>query len=212
VSTGAVGVSLSGDIDIDFLVSQGCRPVGKPFVITKCKGNLILELGGRRAIPVLQETAQALGPEEKILLKGGLYCGTVINEYKSRFGRGDFIVRNVMGLDQRVGGIIAGETCKPGQTVQLHARDAAMASQDLQLLLDAQVMNPVQPFAALLFSCNSRGEQLFGEPSHDIHVIRKRLGEIPMGGFFAAGEFGPIGDRSYLHGHTASLAVLRARA
>jgi small ligand-binding sensory domain FIST len=211
IAAGAVGVSIFGDLEIDFIVSQGCRPIGKPLVITKCKDNVILELGGRKAIGALQELAQNLPDAEKRLLHKGLLIGTVVNEYKDHFGRGDFLVRSVMGLDQKVGGIAVGEMCRVGQTIQFHARDAATAAEDLQLLLDAQVMHTTQPFGALLFSCNGRGERLFGEPNHDLNIIRDRLGEIPIAGFFAAGEFGPIGNRSFLHGHTASLALLRAR-
>lgn len=210
-NAGAIGVSIAGGFEIEFIVSQGCRPIGKPFVITKCKDNVILELGGRKAIEALQEMGQELSDAERRLLSRGLLLGTVINEYKDHFGRGDFLVRNVMGLDQRAGGIIAGEFCRVGQTVQFHARDAATAAEDLQLLLDAQVLNPTPPFAALMFSCNGRGERLFGEPDHDLNIIRQRFGEnLPIAGFFAAGEFGPIGDRSFLHGHTVSLALLRA--
>jgi small ligand-binding sensory domain FIST len=209
-NAGVVGVSLAGNLQIDFIVSQGCRPIGKPFVITKCRENVILELGGRKAIEALQEMAQELPEAEKRLLSRGLLLGSVINEYKGHFGRGDFLVRNMMGLDQRVGGVVAGEMCRVGQTVQFHARDAATAAEDLQLLLEAQVLTETPPLAALLFSCNGRGERLFGRPNHDLDIIRERLGpSLPMAGFFCAGEFGPVGDRSFLHGHTASLAVLR---
>jgi small ligand-binding sensory domain FIST len=214
-SGGAVGVSISGppgSVEFDFIVSQGCRPLGKPFVITKCRQNVIIELGGRKAIEVLQEQAQELPDSEKRLLSKGLLIGTVINEYKDRFGRGDFLVRNVIGLDQKAGGIAVGEMCRAGQTVQFHVRDAATAAEDLQLLLDSQAMHESPPLGALLFSCNGRGERLFGQPNHDLNIIRARLGEIPIAGFFAAGEFGPIGNRSFLHGHTASLAVIRAKA
>lgn len=210
VSAGAVGVGLAGDFNIDFVLSQGCRPIGEPVVITKCQQNLVLELGGRKAMAVLQEMAQSLSDADKRLLSRGLLVGTVINEYKQRFGRGDFLVRNVMGFDQRVGGIAIGEMCKVGQTIQFHVRDANTATEDLQLLLDAQMVKDEPPFAAMLFSCNSRGNRLFNEANHDVNIIRRRFGgDMPLAGFFAAGEFGPIGDRSYLHGHTASLALLR---
>lgn len=213
VHAGVIGVTVSGaDIAIDFLVSQGCRPIGKPMVVTKCHQNVVLELGGRKAMAVLQELANELSDSEKRLLSRGLLMGSVVNEYKEHFGRGDFLVRNIMGFDQKAGGIAIGEMCRVGQTLQFHVRDAVTAAEDLQLLLDAQVMHETPPFAALLFSCNGRGERLFGEPNHDITIIRQRLGEVPIAGFFAAGEFGPIGDRSFLHGHTASLAVMRARA
>ncbi len=211
VSAGVVGVGLAGDFDINFVVSQGCRPIGEPMVITKCRQNLVLELGGRKALEALQEMAQRLSDADKRLLRSGLLVGSVINEYKSHFGRGDFLVRNVMGFDQRVGGVAIGEMCRVGQTIQFHVRDAQTATEDLQLLLDAQVLNDRAPFAAMLFSCNGRGERLFGEANHDVNIIRRRFGgDMPIAGIFAAGEFGPIGGRSFLHGHTASLALLRA--
>jgi small ligand-binding sensory domain FIST len=212
IGGGAVGVSLSGNLDIDFIVSQGCRPIGKPMVITRCRENVIFELGGRNVIELLRELGESLSEADKRLLSRGLLMGSVVNEYKDHFGRGDFLVRNVMGIDQKANGLAVGEMCRVGQTVQFQVRDAATAAEDLQLLLDAQVMQDRQPFAALLFSCNGRGERLFGRANHDLDIIRERLGDIPIAGFFAAGEFGPIGGRSYLHGHTASLAVLRARS
>jgi small ligand-binding sensory domain FIST len=211
VHAGVIGVTVFGEIDIEFLVSQGCRPIGKPMIVTKCHQNVVLELGGRKAMEVLQELASELSESEKRLLSRGLLMGSVVNEYKEHFGRGDFLVRNIMGFDQKVGGIAIGEMCRVGQTLQFHVRDAATAAEDLQLLLDGQVIHDPPPFAALLFSCNGRGERLFGEPNHDITIIRQRLGEVPIAGFFAAGEFGPIGNQSFLHGHTASLAVMRAR-
>ncbi len=211
IRAGAVGVSLAGDFDIDFVVSQGCRPIGQPMVITKAAKHLILELGGRKAMEVLQEMAEGLSEAERRLLARGLFVGQVINEYKSHFGRGDFVIRGIMGFDQRSGGIGVGDMARVGQTIQFHVRDAATATEDLQLLLDAQVMHDTSPFAGLLFTCNGRGERLFGEPNHDLNIIRRRFGgDMPIAGFHAAGEFGPIGERSFYHGHTASLALLRA--
>ncbi len=205
---GAVGVTIGGGCEVDIVVSQGCRPIGKPIVITKARGNVIQELGGHPALEAIQEMAGSLAPEERELLSGGLLLGTVVNEYKQRFGRGDFLVRNVLGYDKQHGAIAVGDLPRVGQTVQFHARDAATAHEDLQLLLDGQqVKDPT--LAALLFTCNGRGSRLFSQRHHDVRTIRQRLGEVPLAGFFAAGEFGPIGDRSFLHGHTASLALLR---
>ncbi|MHC4448159.1 MAG: FIST signal transduction protein [Planctomycetota bacterium] len=207
---GAVGVSVAGAVDVDFIVSQGCRPVGTPLVVTKSKGNVIQELGGTRAWDALQEMANGLSDEEKTLIRQGLLIGSVIDEYKDHFGRGDFLVRNVLGFDKRGGGIAVGELARVGQTIQFHVRDAETAAEDLQLLLDAQQLE-APPLAALLFTCNGRGQRLFKEPNHDIGIIRERLGEVPIAGFFAAGEIGPVGDQSFLHGHTASLAIFRAK-
>lgn len=207
---GAVGVTISGNVEVDFIVSQGCRPIGKPFVITKAKDNAILELGGRRAIDVIQETVSELPEQDKQLLSGGLLLGVVINEQKTRFGRGDFLVRNILGVNQQVGGILAGDKFKMGRTVQLHVRDAKTASEDLSLLLDAQQFGE-KPFGGLLFSCNGRGARLFGQPGHDLNLFHKRLGDVPIAGFFAGGEIGPVGNRSYMHSHTASAALFRPR-
>jgi small ligand-binding sensory domain FIST len=158
----------------------------------------------------MQEVTASLAPDERKLLERGLLLGNVIDESKRPFGRGDFLVRNLLGIDKGRGGVVVGDAPRLGQTVQFHVRDAVTAAEDLQLLLDAQVMKP-PPFAALLFTCNGRGRRLFGEPGHDAGIIVDRLGIESIAGFFAAGEIGPIGDRSFLHGHTAALAVFREK-
>ena len=206
-AAGAVGITIGGEVEIDFIVSQGCRPIGTPLVVTKSKANVLQELGGQRALDVLQALANDLPQREKALLKQGLLLGSVIDEYKDHFGRGDFLVRNILGFDKRGGGIAVGEIPRVGQTIQFHVRDAETADEDLQLLLDAQQLKK-PPFAALLFSCNGRGKRLFKEPNHDIGVIRDRLGDVPIAGFFAAGEIGPIGEKAFLHGPTAGLCAL----
>jgi len=205
---GLVGVTISGAIDVDILVSQGCRPIGQPLVVTKSKGNVIEELGGKPAMQAVQNLAQTLPDEQKAMLNKGVLMGVVINEYKERFGRGDFLVRNVMGVDQKTGSIAVAEPVGVGKTVQLHARDAATAVEDLQLLLDAQELDAA-PFGAILFNCNGRGTRLFEKPDTDVSIIRKRWKDVPLAGFFAGGEIGPIGDRSFVHGHTACVAMFR---
>jgi small ligand-binding sensory domain FIST len=216
-STGVVGLTISGStasgagaVQVDALVSQGCRPIGATHVVTKSKGNVIIELGGRRAIDVVQETAGELHEDERSMLSGGLFIGIAVTEYKDRFGRGDFLIRNLLGFDQKAGAIAVADHVRIGQTVQFHMRDAETADEDLQLLLDAQQMDE-PPTAALLFNCNGRGTRMFGEPHHDVTALRERLGNVPIAGFFAAGEIGPVGKRSYVHGHTACAALIRAR-
>lgn len=208
LAAGAIGVSVGGDLRVDPLVSQGSRPIGKPHVVTKAKANAIVELGGRKALDVLRETGQRLSEQERTMLTRGLLVGVVINEYKDRFGRGDFVIRDVLGFHQQVGAIAVGDEMRVGQTIQFHVRDQATASEDLQLLLDKEQLRE-PPFACLLFTCNGRGSRLFNEPNHDIDLVRSRLGDPPVAGFFASGEIGPIGRRSFLHGQTASVALFR---
>lgn len=211
VETGAVGVVLSGAVEVRSVVSQGCRPIGVPLVVTRAQENVILELGGKPALEQLEEMFGGLNSEEQALVRQGLHVGLVINEYKGKFGRGDFLVRNVVGADPESGAVAVGDLVRPGQTVQFHVRDARTASEDLRELL-AQAASELQgaPLAgALLFTCNGRGRRLFGEASHDVTAVRRALGEVPVAGFFAAGEIGPVGGRNFLHGFTASLALVR---
>jgi small ligand-binding sensory domain FIST len=206
---GAVGITISGgDTSVEVLVSQGCRAIGTPMVVTKAKDNVLIELGGRPAFEVAQETAQSLPEHQKRLLAKGLFVGQVINEYKPRFGRGDFLIRNIVGVNQQVHGLILGETIKVGQTVQFHVRDSMTATEDLQLLLDGEQLKP-KPSGVVLITCNGRGSRLFPTQHHDASAISSRLGSPPIAGFFAAGEIGPIGGRTFLHGHTACAALFR---
>jgi len=215
IRAGGIGVSISGNVQIDTLVSQGCRPIGKPMVVTDARRNIIKALGGRRAIDVIHESILGLSAEDRELLPNGVFIGRVINEYKDRFGRGDFLIRGVMGIDQKTGAIAVGDSVKVGQTVQLHLRDSHTASEDLSLLLEIQkIRGPA--VGGLLFTCNGRGSRLFSNPSHDARLIADALvtpgGEpMPLAGMFAAGEIGPVGPRSFVHGHTACLAMFRQR-
>jgi small ligand-binding sensory domain FIST len=205
-ASGAVAVALRGAA-IDSVVSQGCRPIGRPMIVTKVEGNIIRELGRRPALAALQELFGELSPEDQERVRAGLHLGRVINEYQESFGRGDFLVRNVLGAD-REGGIVVGDLMRVGQTVQFHVRDASSADEDLRHLAD--VATGAGPVAgALLFTCNGRGSRLFGGPDHDVSALRKRLGPVPIAGFFARGEVGPVGGHNFVHGFTASVVLFR---
>jgi len=207
---GFVGISLSGPIEIQTIVSQGCRPIGKPFIITKSHDNVIEQLGGRPAMQALRDVVAAMSDDEQQLLQNGLLVGRAISEYREQFGRGDFLVRNIIGVDEESGSISLADYMRTGQTVQFHVRDAATADEDLLLLLEGQ--KAAAPAAGgLLFSCNGRGASLFAQPCHDITAARRAMPNTPVAGFFAAGELGPVGQKNFIHGHTASFALFRPR-
>jgi small ligand-binding sensory domain FIST len=213
--SGGIGVAIRGDIEVEAVVSQGCRPIGRPLVVTAAQRNVIKMLGGQPAIAILRETLSELDAADRELLPNGVFVGRVIDEYKARFGRGDFLIRGVLGVDQASGSIAVGDLVKTGQTVQFHLRDAKTATEDLELLLAAQQLQQ-PPVGGLLFTCNGRGARLFGDTHHDAGRIARALAvdperPMPLSGFFAGGEFGPIGEGSFLHGHTASLALFRQR-
>ncbi len=205
---GFVGVSLSGPVEVQTIVSQGCRPVGRSMVITKGQKNVIEQLGGKPAMMVLKEMIDSLPPADKELLSHGLLIGRVISEYRETFGRGDFLVRNLTGVDQDSGAIAMTDHVRVGQTIQFHVRDAQTADEDLTLMLETQAYGPAAA-GALLFNCNGRGTNMFSQRSHDIEAARRAMPATPVAGFFAAGEIGPVGGRNFIHGHTASFALLR---
>lgn len=203
--SGAVAVVVTGGVEVHTVVSQGCRPVGVPYVVTKSKDNLIYELGGRPALERLQFAAAAASPDERDLMRSGLHIGRVVNEHRAEFVRGDFLVRTVMGGDQSSGAIAVNDLVEVGQTVQFHVRDAGSADEDLRGLLADTSAGGV-----LLFTCNGRGTHMFDTPNHDASVVDELLGPLPVAGLFCAGELGPVGSQSFLHGFTASLALFQA--
>ncbi|HTZ07838.1 MAG TPA: FIST N-terminal domain-containing protein [Acidimicrobiales bacterium] len=207
-STGALAVLLGPGAELATVVSQGCRPFGQPMVVTAARRNLIVELAGRPALEQLVAHARRSLTEDDgaVLEQGGLHVGRVLDEHRDRFGPGDFLVRNVLGADRSSGAIAVGDEVPVGTTVQFHLRDAAGADADLRALVGAQRAD-----AALVFTCNGRGTRLFGRPHHDVGVVAELLGPVPVAGFFAAGELGPVGGRNFLHGFTASVALLRER-
>lgn len=208
VREGAVGVLLQGPIRVRSVVSQGCRPIGRHLVITRAHDNVMLELGGKPALAQLQQLWQELSPTDRELLQQGLHVGRVINEYQGEFQRGDFLVRNVVGMDKNTGAVAITDRVRVGQTVQFHVRDAETADEDLHAMLQIDLSAHEQPPAgALLFSCNGRGTRLFPQPHHDARVIRAEAGAVPLAGFFAQGEMGPVGGQNFLHGFTASVVL-----
>ncbi|MFM1802970.1 MAG: hypothetical protein RJA81_2322 [Planctomycetota bacterium] len=210
--SGAVGAIISGDIEIRTVVSQGCRPIGRHLLVTKAEQNLIRELGRRPAMEVLQEIFADLESSDRQRVRQGLHLGRVINEYQEKFGPGDFLVRNVLGVDDS-GGIAVNDSVRVGQTVQFHVRDAVTADEDLRTMLSQIAATPQmsQPQAALLFTCNGRGTRLFEMPHHDISTIHEILGPVPTSGFFAMGEMGAIGNQNFIHGFTASIGLFYHR-
>jgi small ligand-binding sensory domain FIST len=204
VDSGAVGASLSG-IRIRALVSQGCRPIGEVYTVTRAEGNVVHELGGMSPLQRLQELVDTVAPRDRELLARGLHVGRVIDEYTTDPGRGDFLVRGVMGVDAQSGAMAVGDRVDVGESIQFHVRDEATADEDLRTLLEQQE----EPAAgALLFTCNGRGSRLFSVPDHDASLVSEKLGGVPLAGFNCAGEIGPVGGKNFLHGFTASIALL----
>lgn len=206
---GVIAVSVGGAVALAGIISQGCTPIGETWTITKADQNFIYEIGNRPAYTVLAETFAQLPPEDQKKTQGNLFVGLVINEYLDEFHRGDFLIRNLIGADPGSGIVAVGAFPRTGQTMQFQRRDAAAANEDMLALLNSahEKLKDTQVYGGCLCSCNGRGSHLFGYPNHDAGMIQRRLGPLALTGFFCNGEIGPVGDRNFLHGYTASLAL-----
>ena len=206
---GGVAVSVGGNVKLASVISQGCTPIGETWTLTRVNQNIIQQIGNRPAYEVLAETVQNLSQEEQKAARGNLLIGLVVNEYLADFHRGDFLIRNLLGADPQSGAIAVGALPRAGQTIQFQRRDANAANEDMSELLDrsAHELEGKTVYGACLCSCNGRGQNLFGRPNHDAAMVQDRLGPTGMAGFFCSGEIGPIGEKNFLHGFTASLAL-----
>ncbi len=199
---GAVGVVLPA-ASLRTVISHGCRPIGQPLTVTAAERNRILQLAGEPATERLQQLVGEVADHERELLRtGGLHVGLVMDDQRDRYATGDFRIRGVLGIDPDEGAITVGDLIEVGQVIQFQVRDGASASDDLQ----ARVADVGPACGGLLFTCNGRGQRLFGVPDHDVSLIERVLAG-PVAGAFCAGEIGPVGDRSELHGFTASLLI-----
>lgn len=208
-SEGVLVISVAGEVELASVISQGCTPIGDTWTITKVEENYIFEIGNRPAYDVLVETFAKLPSEEQRKAQGNLFIGLVVNEYLEDFQRGDFLIRNMLGVDPKNGVIAVGAFPRAGQTMQFQRRDAAAANEDLMALLNRahDALQSSTVYGGCLCSCNGRGSNLFGYPSHDAGLIQRRLGPMGLTGFFCNGEIGPVGEKNFLHGYTASLAL-----
>lgn len=201
-SDGAVGALVSEIPRVHSVVSQGCHPIGSPYTITQAEGNRLLELGGRPALMRLRDLVATARDEERRLMRKGLHVGIAVDESNLEYAGGDFLIRGIIDLDRESGAVVVGGMAEVGDTIQFHVRDADTAAEDLRSAFAGETAQ-----GALLFTCNGRGTHMFGLPNHDAGLISDMLADLPLAGMSCAGEIGPVGRQSYLHGFTASVAL-----
>lgn len=209
---GTVGIALTGNIVLETIVAQGCRPIGKPLQVTKADRNIILELDEQVPLVVLRDLIASLSEHERTLAQHSLFVGVAMDEFKLALQQGDFLIRGILGVDPTAGAIAIGDRVRPGQRLQFHLRDAQASAEDLELLLQSyQTQRESEPsaVAALMFACLGRGEGLYGKPNFDSELFRRYLSDIPVGGFFCGGEIGPVGGRTFLHAYTCAFGICR---
>ncbi|CAI8041340.1 Uncharacterized protein Mb0898c [Geodia barretti] len=212
--SGAIGLALHGNITVDTVVAQGCRPIGEAMRITSSHRNVLAELDGKAPMAVLQDLFRTLSERDRQLMGHSLFLGVVMDEFLDTPVQGDFLIRNVVGMDQKTGSLAIGEMLKEGQVVQFHLRDADTSAEDLTFVLERYAADNRENEVpgALLFSCLGRGQYLYGRPNHDTEIFQEKLGQVPLGGFFCNGEIGPVGGTTFLHGYTSSFGLFRSRS
>lgn len=227
---GAVGVALSGNIVIETIVAQGCRPIGQTYQVTACERNVLLELAvqddddpnrltsdgqSRPPLEILRDLIPSLSEADQQLAQNSLFVGIARDEFKQQLGQGDFLIRSLLGVDPRVGAIAIGDRLRPGQRIQFHLRDARTSEEDLEFLLQRyqkQGHNTTDAAGALLFSCLGRGVGLYGEPDFDSKLFRRYLNNIQLSGFFSNGEIGPVGNSTFVHNYTSVFGICRSKS
>lgn len=210
---GVVGVTMSGDLTVETIVAQGCRPIGDPMFVTAAQGRLLRGLDGEPAARVLRRLFEGLDSRDQELFRHSLFVGLAMRESCETYHQGDFLIRNIVGLDSANGALMLGASLHEGTIIQFHLRDAATSAADLETLLARQAGAPgvPEPAGALLFSCMGRGVQLYGRPDHDSETFHRHFGRLPLGGFFCNGEIGPVHGTTFVHGYTSSFALFASR-
>lgn len=205
---GAVALAIRGAVTIEPLLSQGCRPIGSNWIVTRAENNIIHQIGNRPILEVLRDTLEGMPERDRKIAKGNVFVGLVLDEYKEGFHAGDFLVRNLAAIDPKSGAVAIATPPRIGQNLQFQIRDAASASADLdQALAKLAATLGLRPvYGASLFNCTGRGSGLYGVPDHDIGLIRDRFPNLPVAGIACNGELGPVGGRTFVHGYAASLA------
>jgi len=212
VRSGAVGVAFTGDLAVETVVAQGCRPIGEPLVVTESEINVISKLGDQTPFEVLRDLFEAAETREKRLIRRSLQIGIIMDRLAQNSSEGEFLIRNVLGADEEDGTLAVGELVQEGQVVQFFVRDAQAADEDLRIMLEEYIDNLDEgdiPASALLFNCIGRGQYLYGSPDHDTSMFTDMVADIPITGFFSNGEIGPLGDQTFLHGYSASFALFK---
>lgn len=201
---GVTGVLLTGNLTTEIGVAQGCQPIGKPKEVTKVEGRVIFELDSEPALDNFKGTLQLLTQDDIRRSGGTVFVGIAMDAENREPTRGDFLIRNLVGINEEHAAIAVSEEVTEGQLVQFHLRNPAAAADEIQAIIAqlAEKTQSQQPAFGLYFNCLGRGKGLYGTANHDIGVIQDKFPGLPIIGFFGNSEFAPIGGRNFAHAYT----------
>ena len=207
---GVSGVLFGEDVRVVTGLSQGCSPVGDIHEITKADENIIAELDGRPALDVFREDIGEVLSRNLERVSGYIHAALPIagaeSDSDSGDDSGDYLVRNIVGIDPANKLVAIGERISAGDRVMFVRRDGPAAAEDLdRMLADVTRRAEGTPKAALYYSCVARGPNLFGPDSDEMKAVQAVLGEdVPLVGFFANGEI----SKNRLYGYTGVLTLI----
>ncbi len=206
---GVTGILLTGNLTAEIGVAQGCQPIGKPKEVTKVEGRVIFELDGEPALENFKRTLQLLTQDDIRRSGGTVFVGIAMDAENREPTRGDFLIRNLVGVNEEHAAIAVSEEVTEGQLVQFHLRNSAAAAEEIRAIItQLEEKTHTQPPAfGLYFNCLGRGKGLYGAANHDIGAIQDRFPGLPIIGFFGNSEFAPIGGRNFAHAYTGVLVL-----
>ncbi len=197
---GLSGVVFNDRVTVATSLTQGCSPIADKHTITDCDANIIDSIDNRPALDVFNEDIGEILARDLNRAAGYIFAAFPV----AGSDTGDYLVRNLIGIDTRGKRIAVGEFLHPGQKIQFCRRDSESARDDMQRMLDNLKRRvPATPRAGLYFSCLGRGQDLFGQEAAELKMISATLGDFPLLGFFANGEI--CNDR--LYGYTGVLTL-----
>ena len=209
---GLTGILLTGDFNTEIGVAQGCQPVGRPREVTRAEGRVIFELDDEPALENFKGTLQLLTQEDIRRSGGTVFVGIAMDPENRNPIRGDFLIRNLVGINEEHDALAVSEEVTEGQLVQFHLRNPNAAAEEIQVILTrlAEKTRQHPPAFGLYFNCLGRGKGLYGVANHDISVIQEKFPGLPVIGFFGNSEFAPIGGRNFAHAYTGVFVLCTA--
>jgi small ligand-binding sensory domain FIST len=191
---GLSGVMFSGAVGVMTGLSQGCSPIGPPHTVTACDSNIVMAIDGRPALDVFKEEIGEVLARNLNRAAGYIFAALPVKASDT----GDYLVRNLVGIDPNKGWIAIGDLVSDGDPILFTRRDKPSAEADLDRMLARLKQRIERPIRGGVYvSCVSRGVNLFGSDAAETRRIAAALGDFPLVGFFANGEISH--DRLYAH-------------
>jgi small ligand-binding sensory domain FIST len=209
-SNSVAGLQLRGSFQALVDITQGCQPITDPMIITKAEKNLIFEIDNRPALEVFSKLLKGPLAEDLRRALMFIFVGLPADPAQRTVEPGEYLVRNIVGLDPVKGIVGIAAEVKEGQSMIFTLRDGQRAREDLNQMLQRQVqkLEGRRPTFGFYFNCCARGSSLYGMPGIDTAYIGQTLGDFPLIGMFGGYELAPLGSKNHLFAYTGVLALI----